>query len=244
MLHKTKGIVLHAQPYNDAYSIIHVFTEVMGKAAFISSHAKNSRNHKGRPARKIFSPLSLHELEIECKDGRDIHRIRESQLILPLHGIHSSPLKSTVALFLSEFIYRLIKEGQPDMPMFDYLFRSITMLDAVEEGTANFHLTFLIGLLHYTGLAPQAAGYRPGSYFDMRNGVFIPALPLHDDYLDLRESATLYSLLRIRYGNMSLYAFSRRERSLILNKIIWYYRIHLPHIPELKSLPVLQAVFD
>ena len=43
---------------------------------------------------------------------------------------------------------------------------------------------------------------------------------------------------------MSLYAFSRRDRVRILHLILDYYRLHLPDFPAIKSLDVLQALFD
>ena len=59
-----------------------------------------------------------------------------------------------------------------------------------------------------------------------------------------RESEVFYSLLRIRYGNMALYAFSRQERVSILRRIIDYYRLHLPEFPEIHSLAIFQDLFD
>ncbi|MDR0536451.1 MAG: DNA repair protein RecO [Tannerellaceae bacterium] len=240
MLCKTRGIVLHTQAYNDAYNIIHIYAEELGKAAFMNPAGKGG---KQKTNRKLFLPLSLHDMEIEWTDNRDIHRIRETRLSPPLHNIYSNPVKNAITLFLAEFIWRLIKESAPDRPLFSWLFNSISLLESADRGTANFHIACLINLLPYAGLQPQASTYRAGSRFDMRNGIFVPQPPPHSDWLDIRESHALVSLLRINYNNMSLYAFSRNERTLILSKIINYYRLHLPHIPELKSLPILQTLF-
>ena len=83
-----------------------------------------------------------------------------------------------------------------------------------------------------------------GSYFDMLNGVFVDRIPLHRHYLNPQESLVLSRLFKMDFENMSLYTFSRQERVFILRRILDYYRLHLPDFPEIKSLPVLQSLFD
>jgi DNA repair protein RecO (recombination protein O) len=78
----------------------------------------------------------------------------------------------------------------------------------------------------------------------MQNGIFADQAPLHRYYLNREESQIFARLFKISYENMSLYAFSRHDRVNILNRILTYYRIHLPEIPEIKSLVILQALFE
>jgi DNA repair protein RecO (recombination protein O) len=212
----------------------------MGKASFLPPAGTKKNN----PARKTLTPLSLHELEIDWNNSRDIQRIRETTLLSPQHSLKTNPLKNAIALFLSEFLHRLIKEEQPDPPLFRYIFNSINILESTTHGIANFHLAFLIGLLPKIGLVPQSITYSKGAYFDMKEGIFTIAPPIHTGRLSLKESRYLNLLLRINYENMSHFTFSRQERIEIIDKIITYYRLHIPHLPELKSLPVLKSIFD
>ena len=48
----------------------------------------------------------------------------------------------------------------------------------------------------------------------------------------------------ISFENMSLYSFSRQDRVGVINRIVEYYRLHLPDFPEIKSLSVMQSLFD
>ena len=68
--------------------------------------------------------------------------------------------------------------------------------------------------------------------------------PMHRHYLNKVESAFFSRLLRISFENMSLYGFSRQERARIIHRILEYYRLHLPDFPEIKSLSVMQSLFD
>ena len=242
MLHKTRGIVLHYFPYNDKYKIAHIYTEAFGKASFMAAVRRGKSSQVGKA---LFMPLSIHEMEVESFNNRDLWRIREAKLCAPLHRLSTAPVKSVIALFLSEFIFRVLKEAEPDPRLFEFLSRSISLLEETSEGVANFHLAFLIRLSPCLGLSPQAGTYRAGSLFNMLDGAFTlapPTVRAHD--LSQEDSRFLDSLLRMSYENMALYSFTRRERVLILNKILDYYRLHLPYLPELKSLPILQALFD
>ena len=79
---------------------------------------------------------------------------------------------------------------------------------------------------------------------DMLNGVFVDRIPMHRHYLNRQESVVFVRLLKISFENMSLYSFSRQDRVSVINRILEYYRLHLPDFPEIKSLSVMQSLFD
>lgn len=241
MLKKTRGIVLHAIAYNDNYSIIHVYTEEFGRASYL---VPRKQGKKHALSKALFIPLSVIEMDVEHRNKRDLHRIKESRMCFPQTEIYCNPLKNTLALFLAEMLYRVVKETEPDPPLFEFLYSSVQFLEIADEGIANFHIVFLLRLLTYLGIFPNAEFSRTTSYFDLLNGIFVPSVPLHRHFLNKEDSETFGRLLRIRFENMSLYAFSRHERVAIINRIIEYYRLHIPEFPEIKSVSILQSLFD
>ncbi len=241
MLSKTRGIVLHALPYNDKYTIIHMYTEAYGRVAYMVAL---NRGKKSTLSKSLFMPLSVIEMEVDHQGKRDLQRIKETRICFPISGISSHPVKNVVGLFVAEVLYRVLRETQADERLFRYLSHSIELLNEMEAGVANYHLVFLMGLTQYLGIFPHVDTWRSGYCFDMLNGVFAEHPPMHSHYLSYTESAVFASLLRISYENMSLYTFSRRERVDIIHRILAYYRLHLPDFPEIKSLDVLQSLFD
>lgn len=139
-------------------------------------------------------PLSVLEMEVEHLNKRDLHRIRETKLCYPLTEVFCNPVKNVLALFLAEVLFRVVKDTEPDQRLFDYLYESIHLLEYADKGVANFHLVFLLRLLHYMGIYPNADSYSTGCYFDMQNGVFVDRIPMHRHYLNREESQVFPAL--------------------------------------------------
>lgn len=218
-----------------------MYTEAFGRASYMVTRSKGK---KSSVSKALFMPLSVVDMEVEHLNHRDLHRIKEVHISYPLTEIFCNPVKNVLALFLSEVLFRVVKETEPDPPLFEYLCQSIQLLELSDKGVANFHLVFLLRLLHHLGVFPNVESYITGSYFDMVNAVFSDRIPMHRHYLNTSESLVFYHLLRISFENMSAYSFSRQDRVNIIEKILEYYRLHLPDFPEIKSIAVLQSLFD
>ena len=241
MLTKTRGIILHVTPYNDNNSIVHVYTEVFGRASYLVAR---HRKRKTLVSYALFMPLSVIEMEVEHLKTRDIQRVKEAIVCYPLSSISSHPVKNAIALFLSEVLYRLIQTKEADPKLFDYLYNSIRYLEILEQGIANFHLVFLMHLSRYMGIFPNAESFAPGVFFDLQNGIFTHQTPDHPHYLSQDESIVFFRLLRMNYENIALHSFSRKERTTIIQHILAYYRLHSIDFKEIKSLSVMQSLFD
>jgi len=241
MLHKTRGIVLHSIPYNDKYAITLIYTEEFGRVPYTTSQ---SRSRRSRVPRSLFHTLAVLDLEVEHQNLRDIQRIKEIKIHIPLVSILTDPVKSAMGIFIAELISKVIREEQTNRLLFDFLFQSVQVLELTNVSPANFHLVFMIRFSSFLGFYPDSGSYQKGTYFDMRNGVFTVNKPAHVDFLLPDDSAVFYNLLRMSYENMSLFKFSGRERQAIIHRILEYYRLHLSDFPEIKSLEVLHDVFS
>ena len=218
-----------------------MYTEAFGRASYLVSRTRSKR---GGLSKALFAPLTVWELEVDHQPKRELHRIKEAHACFPLTDVAGDPVKSMLALFLSEVLFRVVREQESDLRLFQYLYESIHLLEYADKGIANFHLVFLLGLLQPLGIFPNVEAYHPGDYFDMLNGLFTDDLPLHSHFLNESDSAVFVRLLRIGFDNMALFGFSRQDRHAILQYILAYYRLHLPDFPEIKSLSILQSLFD
>lgn len=228
-------------PYNDKYVIVHAYTELSGRMSYLVARA---RSRKSKVSHALFMPLSVLEMEVDHQHNRDLQRIKETRVSYPLNNIAFHPVKNVIALFTSEVIYRSVRTKEADPKLFGFLYDSIRWLDISEQGVANFHLVFLIQLVRYFGVFPNVDNYHAGCFFDLLNGIFTSLPPEHKHYLNETESVIFSRLLRMNYENMAIYSFSRQERTNIIRRILEYYRLHLSDFPEIKSLLVMQHLFD
>ena len=241
MLNKTRGIVLHSIAYNDKYSIVHLYTESFGRASYLVSR---SRGRKSTVSHALFSPFSVLDMEVDHKNNRDIHRIKEIKSHCSTNNLSCDPIKNIVTLFLAEVVFRVVRETEPDKELFNFLLHTIQELDRTQKNVANFHLVFLLHLLHYQGISPNIDSFNEEAYFDLLNGEFTDTIPMHKHYLSRQESNIFAQLLRINFENMHAYEFARTERVSIIQTILNYYRLHLPPFSEIKSIAIMQSLFD
>lgn len=240
MLQKISGITLGTVRYNDKSNIVHIYTREKGMTSFLIP-AQRSRKPKVNAV--LFQPLSLVECEADFRPHAGIHPVKEARTWHPFQSLPYNPYKSGIALFLTEFLDRALREEEGNEALFAYLMYSVQWLDACNEGFANFHLVFLIRLSRFLGFYPNLGNYTEGCYFDLMNACFVHEQPLHGMFLRPQEASHIRLLTRMNYETMHLFSMSRAERSRCLEIICEYYRLHLPDFPELKSLAVLQELF-
>lgn len=242
MMQKLTGIVLHVLKYNDASNIVDIYTEQCGRASFL---VKIPRSRKSNVRSVLFQPLAFVEVEADCRPNSNLHRVHEAKLLFPFRSLPYHPYKSSIAMFLAEFLYRALREEEANIPLFAYLHHSILWLDECENKSfANFHLVFLMRLSRFLGLYPNVDDYTSGCYFDMLNACFTPLLPTSGSFLKPEEAGRIRLLLRMNYETMHLFGMNRVERNRCLTVINDYYRLHLPDFPILKSIDVLNELFD
>jgi DNA repair protein RecO (recombination protein O) len=237
---KTNGIVLHSIKHTDSSTIITVYTQHFGRVSYLV-HGANKKKSVVRSA--FLQPLSIVDMDVFHTPGKDIQRIKDIRMEHQFTGIPFNPVKNSLALFISEMLFRTLRQSDPDESLFLFLENSILQLDCCEMGLANFHLVFLLKLTRYLGFEPNADDEHT-NYFDLMNGVFQREKPLHAHYLLPEVSSYFNEVLNADYSDMAKLTFPRSTRIKLLEAMIEYYRLHIPEFHGLHSLAVLQSLFD
>ena len=240
MLHKTKGIVLHYVKYGDSSIIAYIYTEIFGRQAFI---VNGVRNKKSGIRLNHFQPLSVLELDIYYKPNRDIQRIKELRISMMLHTVHNNIVKSSIAIFIAEILYKTLREIEPNKPLFDFIHNSIQMLDLKNKGIENYHLVFLLMLSKYLGITPviednariEFTNIEQQTLFKNERGISL--------ILTEEEKRALTHLYKYSFNNLEKIKLGNSVRGSLLEKFVEYFKIHLEGIGTIKSLAVLREVF-
>lgn len=241
MLERTRGVVLHQLKYGDDSLVVDIFTQEHGALSFMVRVPKQRKS----PLRTVLlRPLNILELDFDYRSTQGLQRVKDMRLALPYASLPYDPVKETLALYLSEFLYHALKHEGRNEALFDYLCAGLEWLDGADSGVANFHLVFLIRLTRFLGFWPDVPRHTDGLVFDMKDAVLTDVAPLHGLYLDARETAFLPYLLRASFASMHRLVLNRQQRSRILEVVELYYKIHVAEFPDLKSLDVLREIFE
>ena len=174
--YKARGIVLNSLKYGDSAMVVHLLTDALGRQSYMVQGVRSSRGRGSKLA--LFQPMFALEFEGLTSSRQQMHRFREVQSGIVLQRMPFDVRRSTIALFMAEVLYRLVKESEPDSQLFDFVWESIGALDSMEEGVANFHLWFLVNLSRFLGFYPGNE-YMPGAWFDACEGSYTVQKPPH-----------------------------------------------------------------
>ncbi len=240
MLNQTKAIVLHSFKYGDEQVIVELLTETCGRQSCIVHIPKTQ---KGKLKKQYFQPLFLLDIILDIRPNAKLQKIRDARVAVPFTSIPYNPYKLSISLFTAEFIRNATLHEQTDEVLFAYIENSILWLDRCDDNFTNFHLVFMMRLAKFLGFYPNLDDYMPGDWFDLRGSCFCRTAPLHHDRLTPDDAEKIGLMLRMNFPTMYLYKMSHDERNRLVDVIIYYYRLHIPDFPELKSLPVLKELF-
>lgn len=237
-----KGILTSAVKHNDRTSVARIFTETHGMVPFIWFISKSGKNASRNT---LLQPLTQLEFQADYIPSDTLQHVKDAKNCYPYREIPVRPIKSSVALFLSEFLTHALNGEQSNPGLFRFIMESLRWFDSAPEGTyANFHLAFMLGTAAHLGISPNTHSYRPGQILDMREGCFSDSIPMHSEYLSANLSYKLHILTQTSYDEMQHAPLTGQERVQILNALNTYYRLHVPMFPVLKSIDILETVFS
>lgn len=238
--YKARGVVLHTLKYGDSSMVVHLLTDVGGRRSYMVQGVRSTRGRGSKLA--LFQPMFAVEFEGLESPRRQMDSFREIRSGAVLRSVPFDVRKSTIALFMAEVLYRLVRESEPNGPLFDFVWGSVGALDAMEEGVANFHLWFLANLSRFLGFYPGNA-YTAGAFFDIREGLYTKTPPPHAGYMSGEHARTLDDFIRCDVRCLGEIGLNRRQRVGFLDALLVYYGYHLDAIRAVQSVMILQEVF-
>ena len=150
MLTTTDAIVLSLQPHSDKAHVLHTYTRTGGRVNYMV-YGLGRKNTAGK-----FSPLSVIQITADAPSAQEINgkpaTLRTAQLNFVPLTTTENPYKRTVALFVSEVLYHVLRHPMPDEQLYDFVERTAIALDKTSE-PQNFHLRFLAGFAAELGFA-------------------------------------------------------------------------------------------
>lgn len=223
MLHKTQGIILGHIKYRETSVIANIFTEAWGLQGYL---VQGVRTKKPKYGMALFQPLTLLDMVVYHKKQGGLQRVSEVKCHRPNSHILSNLKKGAMAVFLAEFVAKVVREEERNEQLFNFLWQAVVALDEQATQYDLFHLRFLLQLSHYLGFGIGTA---------------------EDIYAQLRRSGqhdlmTQGAIEGINGLLKSYVPMDRRLRRQVTEVVIKFYQLHIDSLHNLKSLKVLQEI--
>ena len=215
MVHHTQLIILNTTKVGERSLVLHALSPDWGRRSFITSVPKGG-------GMALFQPLGILEAEVVENPKSDLWRVHGLSAKYPLVSLRTSASKNAITLFMSEVLYRTVREGGREEGLFEWCERSVLTLDALEGDYANYHLRFLLELAAALGFSP--------SWEDLA--------PFAGEHL-----ASVRELLRADFGASLLVPLSGEVRNEIAELLLRYLSFHSESRIEARSLRVLRELF-
>ena len=211
----TELIVLHTTKVGENSIVVHALSKEYGRRGFLVRGA-------GKRLMSLLLPLNVLEAEVTESSKSTLLSARNLTARHPLLGIRNNIFKNSMTMFMSEVLYRVVKDGSREEGLYEWCERSILLLDAVQTDFSNFHLRFLLELTVALGFSPEARDLQPfvGDHF-----------PVVD------------RLMRGSFAETMLLPLNGQLRNEIAEEVLRYIEYHTESSVNVNSLKVLRELF-
>lgn len=209
-------IVLHTTKFGESSLVIHTLSREYGRRSFLV------KNVGRKAAMSLFLPMNIIEADIIESPRAKLYTARNLSSAHPLVDIRNSIGKNSITLFLSEVLYRVIKDGAMEPGLFEWCEKSMFLLDAIETDYSNFHIRFLLELSVVLGFSPDREGLAPFAA----------------GHMDILER-----FLVSPFGESMTIPLSGAVRNELAESILRYIEYHSESSVNVKSLKVLRELF-
>lgn len=239
MLSKCKAIVIKTINYSETSVVLTCYTDMYGIQTYM---VNGVRSKKGAIRPSQLMPLTLIELEAYHQQNKNMQRIKELRCTPALKTLHFDMTKSAIGMFVSEIIYKIIREeNQTDEALFGFLFSAIQLLD-IKQKVTNFPAYFLLQLSKYLGFWPKGTYTATTNSFDWHEGEFKAFDPLNPSHIEPAMSQIIAELLTATFDNFDEVNVVYQKRIELHEHLLQFYQNHTDTLHEVKSHKVLAEV--
>ncbi len=208
-------IVLTTTKVGENALVVHTLSREWGRRGFLVRSAKKTGT-------TLFMPLNILEADVVENSKSELWTLRNITLKDALEGIRGNLKKNTMTLFLSEVLFRTVRDGANEDGLYEWCVGSILTLNALEADFANFPVRFLLELA-------GALGFRP---------TFDDIAPFAGEHLSQMKALTAAS-----FSESLLLPLNGSTRNALCEELLQYLSYHTEANIQVKSLAVLRELY-
>ena len=215
MIQNTELIVLHTTKFGENSLVVHTLSRDYGRRSFFVRGA-------GKRQMSLFLPLNILEADIQESSKTTLFTARNISSRHPLSGIRNNLYKNSMTMFMSEVLFRVLKEGADEQGLYQWCEKNILLLDAIQTDFSNFHIRFLLEMTMVLGFSPEARNLEPfvGEHY-----------PIAERFM------------KEPFAESMLIPLSGKVRNELSEEILKYIEFHTESAVNVNSLKVLHEIF-
>ena len=228
--------MLHTTPYSESSVVVKVFTRQLGVRSYI---IKGVRGRGGRIKQNLLQPLSCLDMVVYNNEKTDLNYVKELTLRHPnsQFSILNSQLENALRFFMTEVLYKALREAEPMPALFDYV-EDITF--HLSPFTSYLPITFLLTVARHLGIEPLDNHSSREPLFDLQEGRFVSAPSETTLSPSLSESLHQYlSTTQTLSDSATQPLKSRRD---LIDALIAYFQFHLSGFKQFRSHEILHTI--
>ena len=215
MTKNTELIVLHTTKFGENSLVVHTLSKDYGRRSFLVRGA-------GKKSMSLYLPLNILEADIVESTKSNLYTARNVVTRHSLLGIRNDVFKNSMTMFMSEVLYRVVKEGTHEDGLYEWCEKTILLLDAIESDFSNYHIRFLLELTIALGFSPESRDLMPfvGEHYSI-----------------------LEKFMQTPLAESMLIPLNGTIRNEIAEEILRYIEYHTESTLNVNSLKVLRELF-
>lgn len=238
----TAALVLHTVQYKETSVIAKVFTRQLGVRSYV---LKGVRKGGSRTKQNLLQPLSYLDLVVYNNPKTQINYLKE---IAPhagvapqaLGGMDAEAVHNALRFFMTELLYKTLREEEPMPELFDYVVDSLRFIGE-DRNLSNHPIFFLLTVSRYLGIKPLDNYSQREPLFDLLNGRYCYS---GSNTLSTSTSQLLHCYLQAANEGGMAPLTTLAQRTEIINRLLDYFQLHLTEFHNFRSHEILHAVLQ
>jgi DNA repair protein RecO (recombination protein O) len=242
MLHHTPAVVLNTIKYGETSLILHLYTELFGYQTYMLKGVRKT-NKSGGSASHMLLPGTLLDTVVQHQEQKNFQVIKDFHLRYIYREAYQQIAKNSLIVYLIELLSKSTQEPDPHPEIF-YLTEAT--LQQIDQATLQESLLtpqwYSLQLLNHLGFGIEDGHSFKYPYLNLIEGRFTNTFVDDQNSCNMQISELIAHILSGNITTLNQIKSTASLRKETLLKILQYAKLHIPTMPALKSLAVVQSV--
>lgn len=208
-------IVLATTKVGESAVVVHTLSREYGRRGFLLRPGKKT-------GAALLLPLNILEADVVENPKSELWSLRNVSARDSLSGIRGNLYKNSMTLFLSEVLFRTLRDGTSEDGLYDWCIGSILTLNALEADFANYPVRFLLELAAALGFRPTAEDIGPFAG---------------------EQLVPMRAMIQADFSASMLIPLSGEVRNALCESLLRYLEYHSETSIPVRSLSVLRELY-